>query len=201
MSLAIWISFVIVCVLGTISPGPSLAVVLKQTLSNGRQHGVVTALSHSAGVALWALLTVWGLGVVVEQHPLLYKILTYTGAVYLAWLGIKAIRSAGNSGLAAKGNKGPLSEAARDGAMISVMNPKLAIFFIALFSQFVAVDQTVLEKFILLITVVVIDILWFCGVALLLSQERVVKALEKQSKKIDRVSGLVMIGLAVRVAF
>ncbi|WP_286237678.1 LysE family translocator [Neptuniibacter halophilus] len=200
MTLTVWFSFVVVCVLGTISPGPSLAVVLRRTLSNGRSHGLVTAASHSAGVTLWALLTVWGLGVVVTEHPMLYQIITGVGAVYLAWLGFKALRSSGNPQFSVEGKPGSLFGAVRDGAMISLMNPKLALFFIALFSQFVSAEQALTENLLMTATVVSIDLLWYCGVALLLSQERVIRALQEKTKVIDRVSGLVMIGLAVRVA-
>ena len=59
MTLTLWLSLVTVCTLGTISPGPSLAVVLRHNLSNGRSHGILCALSHAAGVALWATLTEW----------------------------------------------------------------------------------------------------------------------------------------------
>lgn len=200
MTLAVWLSFVVVCVLGTISPGPSLAVVLRQTLGNGRRHGVLTAISHSAGVAVWAVLTLWGLGVVVAEHPLLYKTITYIGAGYLVWLGVKALRSKGSTNVDAAVAKGSYSEAILDGAMISVMNPKLALFFIALFSQFVSVDQGAIEQLTLMTTVVIIDLIWFCGIAVMLSQEKVIHFLRHKSKEIDRVSGLVMIGLALRVA-
>lgn len=200
MTLAIWLSFVVVCLLGTMSPGPSLAVVLRQTLGNGRKHGVITAVSHSTGVAVWAILTLWGLGVVVSEHPMLYQVITYVGALYLAWLGLKAIRSKGNANFGKDKAVGPYSEAVRDGVIISVLNPKLALFFIALFSQFVSADQSVTEKLIYMGTVVCIDMLWLCSVAVVLSKEKVIKALQKKAKEIDQVSGLVMIGLALRIA-
>ena len=54
MTLTTWFSLVAICCLGAMSPGPSLAVVLRHTISNGRAHGIATAVSHAAGVALWA---------------------------------------------------------------------------------------------------------------------------------------------------
>lgn len=200
MELTLWLSFVVVCVLGTISPGPSLAVVLRQTLSNGRTHGVVTAASHSVGVSVWALLTLWGLGVVVTEHPLLYQVITYVGVFYLAWLGLKALRSKGGHVDAERKQRAPLNQAVSDGLMISLMNPKLALFFIALFSQFISVGQAGAEKLILASTVVGIDLLWFTLVALILSHPRVVKLLQDKSQRLDQASGLVMIGLAIKVA-
>ena len=95
MTITTWLSLVAICCLGAMSPGPSLAVVLRHTISNGRTHGIVTAVSHAAGVALWALLTIWGLALLVVEWPLVYRLLTYAGAGYLMWMGIKALRAIG----------------------------------------------------------------------------------------------------------
>ncbi len=200
MTLTIWLSLVVVCVLGTISPGPSLAVVLRQTLSNGRRHGMLTTASHSLGVALWALLSLWGLGVLVTDHPMLYDVITYSGACYLAWLGFKALRSKGSAQFEQEKSEGSYTSAILDGAMISLLNPKLAIFFIALFSQFISAEQVITDKLIMISTVTLIDFVWYMGIAILLSQSNVVKKLREKSKAMDQVSGIVMIGLALRVA-
>jgi RhtB (resistance to homoserine/threonine) family protein len=199
MTLTIWLSLVVVCVLGTISPGPSLAVVLRQTLSSGRRHGMLTSLSHSLGVALWALLTLWGLGVLVTKHPVLYDLITYAGAAYLAWLGFKALRSKGSGQFEQKNAQSSYFTALVDGAMISLLNPKLAIFFIALFSQFISAEQLISDKMIMVTTVTLIDLVWFMSVAVVLSQPRVIKTLREKSKTMDKISGVVMIGLALRV--
>ena len=146
MTLTTWLSLVAICCLGAMSPGPSLAVVLRHTVSNGRAHGIATALSHTVGVALWALLTVWGLAVVVVEWPLMYKFLTYAGAAYLMWMGIKALRSNGVRPMNVEQASAPISTAARDGLMVSLLNPKLAFFFIALFSQFVSAELVLEDK-------------------------------------------------------
>lgn len=199
MTLTIWLSLVVVCVLGTISPGPSLAVILRQTLSSGRRHGMLTSLSHSLGVALWALLTLWGLGVLVTNHPVLYDLITYAGAAYLAWLGFKALRSKGTGQFEQENAQSSYLAALVDGAMISLLNPKLAIFFIALFSQFISAEQLISDKMIMVTTVTLIDLVWFMSVAVVLSQPRVIKAIREKSKAMDKISGVVMIGLALRV--
>ncbi len=99
MTLTTWFSLVAICCLGAMSPGPSLAVVLRHTISNGRAHGMATAVSHAAGVALWALLTVWGLAILVVEWSLIYKLLTYAVAMYLMWMCNKALRSKGTGPL------------------------------------------------------------------------------------------------------
>jgi threonine/homoserine/homoserine lactone efflux protein len=199
MTLTTWLSLVAICCLGAMSPGPSLAVVLRHTVSNGRAHGIATAVSHAVGVALWALLTVWGLAVVVVEWPLMYKLLTYAGAAYLMWMGIKALRSNGAGPMNVEQASAPMSEAARDGLMVSLLNPKLAFFFIALFSQFVSAELVLADKLIMTGTASVIDAVWYIIIAVALSHSKVLEKLQKRSATIDKISGVILLGLALRV--
>ena len=199
MTLATWFSLLAICCLGAMSPGPSLAVVLRHTISNGRAHGMVTAISHAAGVAIWALLTVWGLAVLVVEWPLVYQLLTYAGALYLMWMGIKALRSKGAGPMHVEPVKAPISEAARDGLMVSLLNPKLAFFFIALFSQFVSAELVLADKLIMMGTASMIDAGWYIIVALALSHSQVLEKLQSKSATIDKISGVILLGLVMRV--
>ncbi|MCW8885568.1 MAG: LysE family translocator [Motiliproteus sp.] len=199
MTLTTWLSLVAICCLGTISPGPSLAVVLRNTLRNGRAHGIVTALTHLIGVTIWAVLTIKGLGLLVTEMPLLYDAPIFAGAGYLAWLGVKAIRAGKNTDISVEGKKTPLISAARDGIVISLLNPKLAIFFIALFSQFISADMSISDQAIIVATVASIDSIWYITVAMVLTQARVLRQLEKRTGTINQLTGIVLIGLALRV--
>ena len=199
MTLTTWFSLVAICCLGAMSPGPSLAVVLRHTVSNGRVHGVITAITHAIGVALWALLTVWGLALLVVEWPLMYKFLTYAGAAYLMWMGIKALRSNGAGPLNVVPVAAPISEAARDGLMVSLLNPKLAFFFTALFSQFISAELLLVDKLIITGTASIIDVLWYILVVLALSHSKVLEKLQRRSAFIDKISGVVLLGLALRV--
>lgn len=199
MTPTLWLSLAAICALGAISPGPSLAVVLRHTLSNGRGHGILSALSHAVGVALWATLTILGLALLVAQTPLLYFLLTYAGAAYLAWMGIKSLRSKESPLFEAESSPAPFAEAARDGFMISMLNPKLALFFISLFSQFVSADLSRTEQLAMITTAALIDGLWYSIAVVLLSTSGMRRRLQKQSQTIDRISGILFIGLALRV--
>jgi threonine/homoserine/homoserine lactone efflux protein len=150
-------------------------------------------------VALWALLTVWGLALLVVEWPLMYKFLTYAGAAYLMWMGIKALRSNGAGPLNVVPVAAPISEAARDGLMVSLLNPKLAFFFTALFSQFVSAELLLVDKLIMTGTASIIDALWYIIVAVALSHSKVLEKLQRRSALIDKISGVVLLGLALRV--
>ncbi|WP_163833686.1 LysE family translocator [Spartinivicinus ruber] len=200
MELTNWLALIGVCILGAISPGPSLAVVMRNTVSGSRGLGVVTAIAHAIGVGGYALLSISGLAVVFAAYPSLQQAVTLIGAGYLAWLGVKAWR-------ATSGDKGHITgckvttwqQAAQEGLLISLLNPKLAIFFIALFSQFIQPGMGWLEKLTMALTVMVIDGGWYCLIAVLISQQRVLALLQRQGPLIDRVTGVVLIGLSIRV--
>ena len=199
MTLTSWLSLVAICVLGALSPGPSLAVVLKQSMNNDAKHGMVAGIAHAMGVGLWAILTIFGLGVLVSESPLTFSILTYAGAAYLAWMGYQALR-AGKSDLQplTKGRSEYL-QAARDGLMISLLNPKLAIFFLALFSQFISADDSIADQLLMISTVTIIDGCWYVLVALVLSRMGLLQTLANHSQLINKITGVIFIALAVRV--
>lgn len=200
MELTSWLALATICVMGAISPGPSLALIIRNTMQGGQSHGVATALGHGLGVGIYALITALGLSLLLTQTPLLFDVIRYGGAAFLAWLGIKA--------LLVKPAPGEPSEAlhplrgrqgAFEGFMVAFLNPQLAIFFIALFSQLVQVDTGWREGGVMMLTAGGIDALWYVLVALLLSRGPVLGWLKAKSFIIDKVSGLVLLGLAIKV--
>lgn len=201
MSLMLWLSLLLICVLGAMSPGPSLAVVLRQTVSNSRGHGIAAGCAHALGVGLWAAMTVWGLALLVSRHELAYQLITWAGAAYLVWLGIGALRHAATPDIQAqKAGHESLLSAARSGLLISLLNPKLAVFFTALFSQFVSADQVWQDQVLMVLTATIVDGAWYSLVAVLFSQPRLLAWLRRHLKRVEQLTGVVLIGLAVRVA-
>ena len=91
MPLHLWLSLVTICFLGAISPGPSLAVVMRNTLAGGRMNGFVTAMSHGLGIVLWALLTVTGIALLIISNPGLFNGIRLAGAVVLLFLGVRSL--------------------------------------------------------------------------------------------------------------
>ncbi len=195
-----WLSLCAICCAGAISPGPSLAVVLRHTLEGGRSHGIMAGVCHALGVGLWALVTVAGLSVLIVRFEALYQALTLAGAGYLAWLGIKALRSTGMSAPdSVDGVRASTRRAGTDGFMISLLNPKLAVFFLALFSQFVSPGMSLGGQALMVATAAVIDGLWYCLVALVLSRTHMLARLARRARMIDRITGVILLLLALRV--
>lgn len=200
MTLTAWLSLLAICCLGAMSPGPSLAVVLKQTVGNSRSHGLAASWFHAIGVGLWAFATISGLAILVAESEIAFKAITWLGAGYLAWIGVKAIRAGKGSTFTVKsGEKASILTAGIEGATISILNPKLAIFFIALFSQFVSPDATLADQLIMTATAALVDGLWYSIVTLLLSHGPILKTLQDRSQLVNRLTGGILIGLAARV--
>ncbi|RYV00591.1 lysine transporter LysE [Shewanella sp. OPT22] len=200
MSFTVWLGLLAICCLGAMSPGPSLAMVIRHTVGGSRLHGIVCAWAHSIGIGFYALLTLFGLAIVLKHSPFIFNSIAIVGAVYLAWMGVKAIQSKGGmQQKLAGGSKASLWQAARDGLAISLFNPKILLFFLALFSQFVrdASDHT--GQALIVLTPLVTDGLWYTIIAVVLSHSAVLPKLQAKASLIDKLSGLVLLALAARV--
>ena len=200
MTLSDLISLFAICLLGAMSPGPSLAVVAKHALSGGRINGLATAWAHAMGIAIYACLTLLGLAIVLHQSPIIFKTITILGALYLVYLGVNALRSKG--GISEKLESGQATsvvKSAREGFFMAILSPKIAIFFTALFSQFISLDSPIGVKVTIVSLPFLIDGLWYTFVTMVLSDVRVVDKIRSKAGLIDKLTGVILILLAVRV--
>lgn len=201
MELHLWLSFVVICLLGALSPGPSLALVIRNTVNGGVSKGYATSISHGLGVALYAMITATGIAIIIVNTPQLFYLIQYSGAAFLLFLGVKSLLSK-KSTLATHEEQAVLANNIngwRDGFLIAFLNPKLTIFFIALFSQFLNSDSDTEQKVIMTITVGMLDALWYCFVTYLISRGSIINKLKKSSYIVDKITGCFLIALAIRV--
>lgn len=200
MEFTTWLALAAICLMGAISPGPSLALIIRNTVQGGRLHGVATGLGHGVGVGVYALITALGLALLITRTPWLFQAIQYGGALFLAWLGLKALLAKASSQLEAETAHAPRGQrGALEGLAVSFLNPQLAIFFVALFSQFVHQDTGWREGILMMLTAGGIDALWYSLVALLLSHGPVLAQLKLRARLIDQLSGLILLGLAIKV--
>ncbi len=200
MDLSNWLAVVAICSLGAISPGPSLAVVIKNTLSGGRINGIRCAIGHGCGVGLYAFLCVTGLAILITGSEILFRGLQFAGAGYLLWIAIKSLlskptqQSTDNEETHAVDGNGFVA-----GFLIAFFNPKIAVFFIALFSQFVSPDSVVIEKIIYASTAAIIDGLWYVIVAVAFSHGPWLSALKRNGYWLDRFFGVLLFLVATNM--
>ncbi len=198
MDITYWLQIAGICVLGAMSPGPSLALVIGNTLNSGRLYGVTTSLGHATGIGWWAFLTAVGLAEIIVGKPAILSILQISGACLLAYIGLKTI-TAKNQLVLQQNDPTLISSRALakgfvEGFLISVLNPKIAVFFLAIFSHVIRTYSSWTETFLIGITAAVIDALWYIAVALMLTGTSI---LETREHIIRRISGIILIFIAI----
>ncbi len=201
MEFHLWLSLVVICILGALSPGPSLALVIKNTLNGGARQGYATAISHGLGVAVYAAITATGIGLLIVQSPTLFSAIKYAGAAFLLYLGVTALISK-QKNIQFEQQHDVIDTKVngwRDGFLIAFLNPKLAIFFLALFSQFVEPGAGWQQKGLMTATVGLIDMLWYIIIAFTMSRGPILDKLKANSHLVDKVTGSFLILLAARV--
>lgn len=195
-----WLHVSLVCAMGAISPGPSLAVVLRNTLKGGKRQGVLTGLGHGIGIFLYAGLVVTGLAVVLAAFPAVETAVALGGVALLLWLGLSFL-GVRLSGRGAHGHAAAAGEERRHGGfaagfLIAFLNPKIAAFFMAVFAPFIRAEAGTAEKAILALTAGVIDAGWYILVALVLSGTGLIHLLRRHGAAVDRGIGALLLVLA-----
>ena len=187
------ISFV--CAIGAISPGPSLAVVLRNTISGGRTQGVMTGIGHGIGLGIYAFIAVMGLSSLLLANKQIFNLIQWAGALFLIWLAFNMItyRPPGISNeYGGNWRRGFL-----EGFMIAFLNPKILVFMAAVFRQFIYPDINSAGRFIMAIMAGVIDTIWYVLVATVLAGTPIINKLRANTGLVDRSIGIVMLILAL----
>ncbi len=201
-----WMQVALVCAMGAVSPGPSLAVVLRNTLAGGKRQGVLTGLGHGFGILLYAGLVVTGLAVALAAFPAVEAAIGYAGILLLVWLGLSFIGvrlpMAGNG----RKSRSPEEQDRHRGGfgagfLIAFLNPKIAAFFMAVFAPFIRLDANTTEKAILALTAGVIDAGWYVLVALALSGTGMIHVLRRHASGVDRAIGALLLVLAALLLY
>ena len=184
-----------VCAMGAISPGPSLAVVLRNTISGGRTRGVMTGIGHGLGLGIYAFIAVMGLSSLLLANEQIFNLLQWAGALVLIWLAFNMITH--NPSVPSKEHEGSGHRGFLEGFMIAFLNPKILVFLVAVFSQFINPDITNLGRFIMAMMAGVIDTTWYVLVAVVLAGTPIVDKLRVNAVMIDRSIGVVLLMLAI----
>ncbi len=148
MSIESWFYLVLICLMGASSPGPSLLVILRYAVADGRNAGINAAIGHGIGIFIYALVSAMGLSFILISSPKIFSIIQVLGAIFLMWIGFQVLR-----GVLSKRDVQNLEEYTnssggtalnhfRDGFGIAILNPKILAFFSSLFSQFLSPEQT-----------------------------------------------------------
>ena len=153
MDLSLWMTFVGATLLLLIIPGPTVVLVLTYALTQGRRVAVASAAGVALGNFIAMTASLVGLGALVLASSTLFVALKWVGAAYLVWMGIGMIRSAGSAKAIQIEDAPQLSAGAvfRNAAVVTALNPKGIVFFIAFVPQFIRTDAALAPQFAILI--------------------------------------------------
>lgn len=195
-------AFVPIAIVVTVTPGPATALVIRSALRGGRRAALATIAANSLCVLVWAALSVLGMSALVAASATAFAALKVVGAVVLVHLGVQALRRAGRGEEIVVGRSGlPPARAFRDALLTGITNPKLAVFFVALFPQFVPAGASVLGTALLMaVTIVALDVVWYGTLSAAVIRVRRGVIGRRVAAWLERATGAVLIALGVRVA-
>ena len=191
-------AFVPVALLLTLTPGPATALVVRNAVRGGRRRALLTTVGNSIGVFAWGAFAALGIAAVVATSAHAYTAVKLAGAIVLILLGIRSLTRGNRTAPPVATSKGAL----RDGLVTSLANPKLAVFYVALFPQFVPAGAPVLPWALAMAALVVaFDLVWYSVIAYLVARAQRAFVEGPWLRRAERLTGAVLVGLGLRLAF
>jgi RhtB (resistance to homoserine/threonine) family protein len=197
----------VVSLLAAISPGPDFFIVLRNSLSYSRKSGLLTALGVSLALIIHLSYTLLGLGVLIAESPFLYTLLKYTGVGYLFYIGssglISSFRNSTKLDLKYSKSVNQIStfKVLRQGFLTNLLNPKAAIFFISLFSQFIDASTPIFLRIEYAFINWSITLSWFLFLSYLITSKGFVGKINHFRIYIDRMMGGALLLLGLKLLF
>jgi len=190
-------TFVPVAVLLSLTPGPGMALVVRNAAVGGAGAAARTTVGSSIGVGLWAVLSALGVSALVAASEAAYLGLKIVGVAVLVWFGVQALRGTEPGS--------PPDPARRDfssGLLTALANPKLAVFFLALFPQFIPDGAPVLPYALAMAAILITaDFVCYVSLGAAVARATRVVASSRLARRIEQLTGAVLIALAGRLAY
>lgn len=206
MDTATLISFTVIASLLVMSPGPNGVLIAKTVPTSGRAAGFANIAGFVAAFYLHGALSILGISLILVQSAQAFFIVKLAGAAYLCWIGIKALREAWK-GVPVTANVAPakrqrtLLKAFAEGFLTNALNPKVSMFYLAAFPQFISQTQSAFgASFTLVLVHSMINLVWFSAMVLLFA--RLTKAARNGTfqRWLKGVTGIVFIGFGAKLA-
>lgn len=203
-SLLHWATFLSAAVLLNLSPGPDIAFILGQTVSGGRKTGFAAMFGIWTGAFGHVLMAAGGLSAILATSAMAFSTVKWVGAAYLIWIGLAALRSRGGA-LLSDGirNNRQSSKVFRQGILVALLNPKVAIFFLAFLPQFVVTGAGPVWAQLFLHGCLIIVVAAFIEPPLVIASEKLTSTLRNNTRVglwLDRSLGTLFIALGARLA-
>ena len=200
MTFFFWMQFAAVCVIGAMSPGPSLALIIRNSIQFNRLAGILSSIGHAIGIGIYATLSILGLHFILTTNIFLFNLIEFAGSCFLIFLGFLFLKDNNNDKLDLESDQKNLNSFFQ-GFMISILNPKILIWFAAIYSQFIQIESTIFTSTILILTASVIDGAWYVIVAFVVTSYGLKDFFLQKRNKIQKISGVVLIFIAILLLY
>jgi len=195
-------AFAPVAALLTVTPGAATALVVRSAATGGQRRALATTVGNSVGVLAWGCFAALGIAAVVATSAEAFTAVKLVGALVLVLLGLQSLRGHRDDPSHPPRPGTARSAPLRDGLITSLANPKLAVFFVALFPQFVPAGAPALPSALLMAAMIVsFDLVWSSVLAYLVARARRAFVEGPWLARAQRLTGAVLVGLGVRLAF
>ena len=199
MTFFLWSQFAIVCLLGAMSPGPSLAIIIQNSINYNRISGIIASIAHGLGICVYATVTVIILEFILKNSQTTFFVIQICGSLFLIILGLIFIFKKNNENQSETYQIHSSSFA--QGFIIAIINPKILIWFTAIYSQFIDINATFLNKTILVLTPSIIDAIWYSLVSILVTGYGLKEILNKKKFIIQKTIGVLLILIALSLIY
>jgi len=199
MTFFLWSQFALVCLLGAMSPGPSLALIIRNSINFNRMSGIIASIAHGLGICVYATVTIIVLEFILRNSETIFFVIQICGSLFLIILGLIFIFKKNNE------NQNDTyqihSSSFAQGFIIAIINPKILIWFTAIYSQFIDINSTFLNKTILVLTPSIIDAIWYSLVSILVTGYGLKEILNNKKFMIQKIIGILLIIIAFSLVY
>ncbi|TRX57516.1 LysE family translocator [Thalassomonas sp. M1454] len=189
--------------LAVASPGPDFAVIVKQSLTQGRRKAIYSSLGIGSGILLHVTYSLIGIGLLIASDPILFNVLTYIAAAYLFYIGVQGVLAKPHEQLKVENKASVLeqtnSKAFMTGFLVNGLNVKATLFFVSLFSLVISEQTPVLVQSIYGLYMAIATAAWFSFLSYVLTIEHIRVKLLSKGHVVDKIMGIVLIALAINI--
>lgn len=201
MELGIWFAFVAACVVFSLAPGAGTVASINNSMMGGINAALKGLIGLQLALALHILVVSFGLGALLASSAVFFEIVKYTGAAYLIYLGFKKWREKGTLNVGESANTTVYGQLIKQGFVVNLMNPKSIVFLAAFLPQFININHSAAEQYMLLgITVITIDSVVMIGYSLLGLFVKPYLSNQKVMSFVNKLFGTLFISMGIVLA-
>lgn len=195
---------VVAHLLAVMAPGPDFIMITRNSIAYSRKTGIYSSIGLGLGILVHVTYSLIGIGLIISQSIVLYSTIKYLGAAYLIYIGYKSIHSKSGAGVDLfEEKKEDISKfaAIRIGFLTNALNPKVTLFFLALFTQVIDPTTPLWVKILYGAEMSVVTSLWFSLVTYMFSHRQIKTRINFVQRYVERAMGAILIALGIKIAF